>query len=105
MDQIQASFEEFHSNNPHVYGLWDLFTLHMIKRGFQYGGAGMIAERIRWYTHVEIATTQPVKLNNNYRSRYARLWMKNNPSHGNFFRTRVLAEHSVDSTAKAEPGG
>lgn len=95
-DLIQIHFEEFHRKNPEVYRLWDRFTRRMIARGFRHGSASLITERIRWETSVE-TDGEPVKINNNYRSKYSRLWERNNPQHAGFFRKRELQPRSVNS--------
>jgi hypothetical protein len=100
-DQIQANFEKFHRDNPRVWQLWCMFTNQMIKAGFEHGSAKLVAERIRWETSVETTSDPPVKLNNNYTSRYARLWMEACPGWKGFFRTRNLSANSVDSTIGA----
>jgi len=97
MDQIQKNFEKFHRQNPYVYVLFDRFTRRMINVGLKNGSAALVTERIRWETAVETVTEQPVKLNNNYKARYARMWMNDHPEYPNYFRTRVLAIDSVDS--------
>lgn len=100
-DEIQRNFERFHAENPHVYALWHRFTREMIEAGFQRGSAKLVAERIRWETAITTTSEPPVKINNNYRSRYARLWMDRNPLYGDFFRTRELNAASVDSVLGA----
>lgn len=97
MDRIQADFERFHRDNPGVYRLFDRFTRRMIERGFEHGSTSLIAERIRWETAVE-THGEPFKINNNYRSRYARLWERQNPDHAGFFRKRKLRKNSANST-------
>ena len=53
-------------------------------------------ERIRWETAIQ--TSDPhLKINNNHRAYYARLWMKRNPEHKGFFRTRVVAGSMGDT--------
>ncbi len=99
-DRIQANFEKFHAENPHVYQLFCRFTQQMRDSGCEHGGAKMIAERIRWETGVVTTSDPPVKLNNNYTSRYARMWMRDYRCAG-FFRIRELAAKSVDSVLGA----
>ena len=100
-DRIQANFEKFHAANPRVFELWGRFTLQMIRAGFKRGSASLVAERIRWETGIATTSDPPVQLNNNYRSRYARLWMRKNPTWAGFFRTRELAAGSADSVMGA----
>lgn len=97
MDQIQKNFEKFHRENPRVYVLFDRFTFRMIYAGLKNGSARLVIERIRWETAVETVSEQPVKINNNYTPRYARLWMNDHPTFPDYFHTRVLAANSVDS--------
>jgi len=95
-DLIQINFEQFHRDNPGVFILWDRFTREAIAMGLEHGSAGLVAERIRWETSI-VTRGEPVKINNNYRSRYARLWEQENPEYRGFFRKRSLAEDSLDS--------
>lgn len=97
MDMIQKNFEKFHMQNPRVYILWDRFTRRMINAGLKNGSAALVMERIRWETTIETSFDKPVKINNNYKARYARFWMEQNPEWKDYFRTRVLASNSVDS--------
>ncbi len=101
MDHIEINFRAFHMANPHVYRMFSALAFEAIRRGFNRGSASFIFEMIRWETAL---TTTPIpggnpklKLSNNYRSRYARLWMKDNPSRIGFFRTRPLSANSADS--------
>ena len=99
-DEIQRNFERFHAENPRVYQLFCMFARHMISAGCEHGSASLIAERIRWETSVVTTSDPPVKINNNYRSRYARMWMHDHNMPG-FFRTRELAARSIDSVIGA----
>ena len=101
VDQIQRNFERFHKANPRVWMLWCRFANEMIYAGCRHGSAKLIAERIRWETSVVTTSNPPVKLNNNYTSRYARRWMLCNPDRAHFFRTRALAANSADSVVGA----
>lgn len=101
MDHIAANFATFHAENPKVYRLFDHFTRQLIKRGYQNGSANLVFERIRWETALAYEG-QPVKLNNNYRALYARMWEKDNPEHAGFFRKRVRAENTADAVHFAD---
>jgi len=103
-DVIQQNFERFHAENPHIYDLFDSFAREMIRR-LGAASAGMIFERIRWELSVVTHSDQPVKLNNNYRSRYVRLFEEKNPKAKEigFFRTRRLSSDTIDSTSKVPP--
>lgn len=86
---IQARFEEFHRANPHVYALFVRFATEAIRSGRENYGAKAIFERVRW--HVAIETQgDDFRLNNNYTSRYVRMFEREHPQHQGFFRTREL---------------
>ncbi len=100
-DQIQKNFEAFDAANPQVWRLFCMFTRQLIGAGHKRGSAKMVLERIRWETTVETNSAKPVKLNNNYTSRYARKWECEQPEgYANFFRTRKLNADSADSTSR-----
>ena len=91
-DPIDAAFFEFHAANPHVYD--ELVRLaHRWKAAGHTGcGMGMLFEVLRW--NAGLRTTgdaDGLKLNNNYRSRYARIIQANEPDLVGFFETRALA--------------
>lgn len=71
-DSIQQRFERFHEANPHVYRALVGMARDLKHRGRSRIGIGMLYEVLRW--HYAMATGgSDFKLNNNYRSRYARL--------------------------------
>ena len=100
-DQIQTDFETFDAAHPEVYRHFCQFALDMISRGYAHGSAGLIFERMRWELMLRSLDRNPVKLNNNYRSRYARKFEEDHPEHAGFFRTRKLDPHSINSTSQA----
>ena len=89
----EAKFMQFHQANPIVYKLWDQFTREALARGVKRVGSGLILERIRWETSVNLqdktADGKKVKICNHHKVYYARLWMKNNPQH-QVFETRKI---------------
>jgi hypothetical protein len=100
-DRISENFEQFHATNPEVWDAFKRFTFELIAAGYTHGSAGMIAERIRWETGIRRGS--PLKLNNNYRSRYVRLFEKTYPQYQGFFRKRKLRKASADSTRMTDP--
>lgn len=84
---LEAQFDEFHAANPHVYEEFARFTREAIAAGRKRIGAKLIFERLRWHTEIE-TRGEDFKVNNNYSAFYARLWMRNNPGHGDVFATR-----------------
>lgn len=87
-DQILAAFTAFHRANPLVWSLFKKFTFAIIDAGYSNYSVNAIFERIRWHINIDIRTDEPVKLNNNYRAYYSRLFAVGFPEHDGFFRTR-----------------
>ena len=88
---IQMRFEAFHRNNPSVYTQLVRMTRDLVTRGRQRVGIGMLWEVLRW--QVVMGTFDPgseFKLNDHYRSRYARLIMEQEVDLTGIFETRGL---------------
>ena len=86
---IPEQFAAFHAANPQVYVALRRLALGLRDRGFNsYGIAGLF-EQLRW-TYALQTGGDAYKLNNNFRSHYARLLMDKNPSLAGFFETRRL---------------
>jgi hypothetical protein len=86
-----SAFQQFHKDNPHVYTtLVQLCCQFRDKHGKNAKtGIGMLWEKMRWdfrmsTEHVEF------KLNNNYRSMYARMIMQKHVQLDGIFETRSL---------------
>lgn len=95
-DQIEAAFRRFHVDNPNVWVLFERFTFEAIAAGMTSYSSAAIFERIRWHVDIETRDADPVKLNNNYRAYYARLFHRRHPGHAGFFRNR-------EQTSKERP--
>jgi hypothetical protein len=90
-ETIQSKFETFHAANPWVYDALVKMARRAKWRGRERLGIGMLAEVLRW--DYMLATDDPssdFKLNNNYRSRYARKIMEEHPELDGMFETREL---------------
>jgi len=86
-DQIFNAFARFHSENPKVWELFERFTLEAVTAGREFYSSNAIFERIRWHVDIETSGGE-VKLNNNFRAYYARLFHARHPRMGQFFRNR-----------------
>ena len=86
---IQERFEQFHAMNPHVYTHIVAIARELRRRGFRRIGIGMIFERLRWL-HALATQGDDFKLNNNFRSRYARLIMDAEADLADAFEVRRL---------------
>lgn len=94
--QIYDAFERFHLANPHVYRLFARFATDVARSGKQHYSSNAIFERIRW--HMDIETRgEAVKLNNNYRPYYARLFHLMQPELAGFFRNRRRTSVNKDA--------
>jgi hypothetical protein len=88
---IQEKFELFHKLNPHVYGAFRDLALQLANRGRSRIGVGMLTEILRWnyMMHTEDPNSD-FKISNNYRSRYARLLMRQEPELDGIFCVKEL---------------
>lgn len=87
---LQDDFERFHAANPHVYKELARLARQAVARGRTRVGIGMLWEVLRWYFWLETKGDVEFKLNNNYRSRYARLLMNQEPDLRGLFEVRGL---------------
>ena len=89
-DEIQVAFEKFHTENPHVYQMLVKLARQVRDAGrTRYGIEGLFA-RLRWHYDFEARTDDEFKLNNNFRSRYARLLMEREEDLEGVFSVREL---------------
>lgn len=84
---IEYEFIKFHEKNPDVYQKLREYAIEMYYRQRRVG-ISLLWERVRW----DMMDTKgdKYKLPNNFRSRYARLLMKQEPELKGFFRTTQL---------------
>jgi hypothetical protein len=87
---IREAFLRFHKENPHVYRELVSRARRVRERGYRGKiGIGMLFEVLRW-RHLLQTVGDDFKLNNNYRSYYARLIMRNEPDLVGIFELRKL---------------
>jgi hypothetical protein len=87
---IQERFEAFHAANPQVYEA--LVTMARKWRGLgrKRIGIGMLFEVLRWKHAFRTVGDADFKLNNNFRSRYVRLIVAQEPDLADAFDMREL---------------
>jgi hypothetical protein len=92
MSTIQEKFEQFHLDNPQVYAKLVELAVTARDAGATKIGIGFLWERLRWHYLVEVVNREgdEFKLNNDFRSRYARLIRANNPNLAPLFEVRQL---------------
>lgn len=88
-DTLQQRFESFHRANPAVYAALKRLALDMRRRGVRRYGIGGLFELLRWQYAMQ-THGDDYALNNNWRSRYARLLMDEVPELRGFFEVREL---------------
>lgn len=78
-------FNIYHQENPHIYQMFESFTLKVIATGRKYFSARAIIERMRWQTQIE-DNSVTFKISDHPMPFYARLFEKNNPQYKGFFK-------------------
>ncbi len=86
---IYDAFVAFHCANPQVYQTLRRMALAMRRRGVKQFGIAALFEVLR-YENALRTSGEEFKLNNNYRSFYARLLMEQESELDGFFETRSL---------------
>lgn len=87
-DSLQAQFERFDEENPQVYEVLQRLAAKWLAEHSQVG-VGMLWEVMRWQLGVE-SNAEDYRLNNNYRSRYARKLLDEHPEWTGRIKTREL---------------
>lgn len=87
---LQGKFMTFHENNPFIYQTLVRLARQAKKAGKGKIGIGMLWEVMRWEHFLETNDGEGYKLNNSYRSRYARLIMEQERDLEGIFETRKL---------------
>ena len=90
LGSIQHRFEKFHHDNPRVYELIVKFSRQVKDAGLNGYSINAVFERIRWFVFIDLKSREPFKLSNDFRSRYARLVMRQENDLKEFFETREL---------------
>ena len=85
---IVKAFWKYHRTNPHIFPLVKKYADQLRAAGRKNYAIVAVFERIRWHLNVE-TQGDDFKLNNNYRSCYARLLVHSHPEFDGFFRTRT----------------
>lgn len=84
---VVDSFVNFHRKNPRVYALLEKAAFEVWDAGFRHFGIACLWENVRWKVAME-TKGDDFKLNNSFRSAYARLLILEHPQFQNFFQTR-----------------
>lgn len=89
---IQDRFESYHAAHPEVYFVLVQLCGLAKQRGITKLGVSLLWERMRWSLTIERDSESEADymLNNDFRSRYARLIMKREPEMAGLFNLREL---------------
>ena len=90
----EEAFQAFHAENLHVYRALVELARTAKAQGAAEVGIGMLWEVLRWRLFFE-TSDRSFKLNNNYRSRYARLIMAQEEDLRGLFETRELTSEKA----------
>jgi len=96
-DTIDQAFFAFHHANPDVYRALVKLARQWKAAGHDRCSVNMLFEVLRYDRGLKTATTDGLKLNNSYRSRYARIIQANEHDLRGFFETRALSTERVAS--------
>jgi hypothetical protein len=87
---IQARFEEFHAVTPWIYAALVAKARKAKARGYTQIGIAFLVEIIRWEDGSTTVNQDGFKISNDFRSRYSRLIMQQEPDLAGFFTMRGL---------------
>lgn len=89
-DDLDARFAAFHADHPEVYEHLVRLARQAVAAGHNRIGIATLYERLRWEYMVGDLTGDGYKLNNSWRSRYARLIAAQEADLADVFETREL---------------
>ncbi len=87
---IDEAFIEFHTKNPKIYKHFEKYAFDAIRKGKSKISFKMIMEVIRWNAYLKNAKDECFKIDNNFGSRYARIFAEKHPKHINRINFRRL---------------
>jgi len=94
-ETIEARFQAFHAAHPEVYTRLRIYALELVNAGWEHFGISVVWERVRYETMLGAhAGEDSFKLNDHFRSRYARLLIDQEPRLAEVFTTRQLRSAS-----------
>jgi len=94
MSDTKQRWWSWHKENPHVWTLFERFTLEAIDAGKQHSSAWLIVNRIRWENEI-VTRGGEFKISNDFIAYYARLFHHYHPQHNGFFRTKTLKDERI----------
>jgi hypothetical protein len=92
---IEIAFWQFHNGNPHIYTRLVEMARQLKAKGFRRYSINSLFEVLRWHSALKTKGSL-FKLNNNYRSYYARLIMEKEPDIEGFFSIRKYSQQVME---------
>ncbi len=86
---IDEAFRDFHKANPQIYSWFKKYFFHLERKGKKKISGKLIIERVRWEAFVK-TTGEDFRINNNFTSRYVRLFIREFPQYSNYFELRTI---------------
>lgn len=87
---IDERFEAMHKAHPEIYETFKKVIKDIQARGFERWSADGVFHIIRFTTGADGRDIDKYKCNNDYVSRYARMYVADHPEHKDFFSFRTL---------------
>jgi hypothetical protein len=88
LTKTERDFNDFHSQNPHVYTALEDLAVRASNAGVKRLGVGALVETLRYSASLQ-TQGDAYKINNNYRALYARLLILKRPELASLLETRV----------------
>lgn len=90
LTDLDRRFWRFHDAHPEVYAQLLGMARRAVARGRTRASIAQMFEVLRWERFIEHDDAEDFRLNNDFRSRYARLLMEREPDLAGLFATRKL---------------
>jgi hypothetical protein len=99
MTKLQEDFDKFDRENPHIYKLFEKYSMQLFNAGRTKVGARAVFERIRWDGMVR-PDAKPYKMNDHTIAYYARKFLAEHPRRAGLFELRKIKTdpHPRDGT-------
>jgi|GEM_PF-740777 len=101
---IREGFEQFNTQNPHIFKAFEQQALSAINKGRKKISAKLIINWIRWHEFLE-STDLNFCINDAYQSYYARLFVEKYPQYIDKFEFRKLRNEEKGAFMTVEADG
>ena len=87
---IKDTFDQFHEENPAVYGFFKTYADRAIRSGVKKLSSKLIINRIRWEIYIQISGDETYRINDAFTAHYARLYAEDYPEYAHMFEFRRI---------------